>query len=599
VTINSDISRSTVIPGVYGQISLSSGSKSLGNTTKGILLVGYKASGGIAAYNVPVEVTGDADINAQVGMNSDLAEDARAAFDTPGVRGTVKVQLLPIPAPTGGVAQILTMSVVSAPTSGAAPGSNTAATASGQWLLYIDGHVHAIAIVLGDTLATVAATAVAAIADDLQLRWSAADTGSGNFTLTCRHTGKTGLDGVVRIDYGDTDVGLRLSPGTLTFTGTTSATGTSLINVGAQTVSTAIANPSTPTLSATTVAASVNAGGYAVTAASLVGAVTLYLAHLRDYRFATTSLTGATGQTVAGVFGTAGSGDPDLTTALNIMAGQPSVTFWATRLVHSSPLGALVGHITTYNNGKFQKSQILCVNSAQSGSAWGSVISGTSPNMTAAPQYWNVAWNQPDAPESQSNLAVRLAGYMASLDYVALNMDRVLVRTLGQAPLLIPAVGSRPDPDTRNADMLSLGISPIVVFSDNQNHVDSAKTTIIRATASDVRTCELSCIRSALYQRAYINAAVDQLLFTDDGGKNFRADGEVHTPYVVTADQVTQCIINALRELSNRDVIQNVEANKDLVQFSAEPGDPTVINYFIPFDPVVPLHIFNYKQALV
>jgi phage tail sheath gpL-like len=219
--------------------------------------------------------------------------------------------------------------------------------------------------------------------------------------------------------------------------------------------------------------------------------------------------------------------------------------------------------------------------------------------MTAAPQYWNVAWNQPDAPESQSNLAVRLAGYMASLDYVALNMDRVLVRTLGQAPLLIPAVGSRPDPDTRNADMLSLGISPIVVFSDNQNHVDSAKTTIIRATASDVRTCELSCIRSALYQRAYINAAVDQLLFTDDGGKNFRADGEVHTPYVVTADQVTQCIINALRELSNRDVIQNVEANKDLVQFSAEPGDPTVINYFIPFDPVVPLHIFNYKQALV
>jgi phage tail sheath gpL-like len=598
VTINSDISRSTVIPGIYGQIDLQSGSKSLGSTEKAVVIVGYKKSGALAPYNLPVVVTGDGDINAQVGINSDLAEDARAIFDTPGVRGTVKVALLPIAEPTGGVAQILSLAVVSAP-NGSAPGSNTTATASGQWIVYVDGHAHPVGILLGDSLATVAGSIETALGDDTQLRWTASDGGSGAFSLTCVHTGKTGLDGVVRIDYGDTDVGLRLSVGTVTFSGTSAATGTHVLNVGAQSISTAIANPSTPTQSATAVTSNINAGGYAVSAAFLAGVVTLYLMPGRDYRFATTSLTGALPQTVTGAFGTAGSGEPDLTTALNIMAGQPSYMFWVTRLISSSPLGALVNHITTYNNGRYQKSQILCVNSAQSGTAWGAVIAGTSPAMTAAPQYWSVAWNQPDTPESQSNLAARLGGYMASLDYVALNMDRVAVRSLGHAPLLIPAVGSRPDPDTRNADMLSLGISPIVVFPDNQNHVDSAKTTIPRATAPDVRTCELSCIRSALYQRNYINAAVDAFLFSDDGGKNFRTDGQVHTPYVVTPDQVTQCIINALRELSNRDVIQNVEANKDLVQYSPEPGDPTVINYFIPFDPVVPLHIFNYKQALV
>lgn len=598
MTINSDISRSTVIPGVYGRISLLTGSGSSGSSDKSVLIVGYKTPGALAPYNIPVPVTGDDDINAQVGIACDLAEDARAILDTPGVRGVVKVALLPIPEPTGGVAQTLTLAVVSAP-SGTAPGSNTAATASGQWLVYVDGHQHAVGILLGDTLAAVAASIEAALGNDLQMRWTVTDAGGGAFTLACRHKGTTGLDGVVRIDYGTVDVGLRLSPGTVTFTSSSAATGTHLLNVGAQTISTAIANPSTVSASASAVVASVNAGGYAVSAASAAGVVTLYLSQLRDYRFATTSLTGAAPQTVAGAFGTAGSGDPDLTAALNVMAGQPSYAFWVTRLITASPLGALTAHITLFNNGKFQKSQILCACSAQSGTAWGAVLAATSPAMTAAPNYWAVAWNQPDAPESASTLADRLAGFMASLDYVALNMDRVAVRTLGGYPLLLPAVGSRPDPDTRNADMLSLGISPIVVFADNQNHVDSAKTTIPRSTAPDVRVCELSIIRSALYQRAAINAAVDAFLFSDEGGKNFRSDGLVHTPYVVTADLVTQCIIGALRQLSTRDVIQNVEANKDLVQYSPESGDPTVLNYFIPFDPVVPLHIFNYKQGMV
>lgn len=597
--INTDISNSNVIPGVFGQISLQSGSNSLGALAKSVLVVGYKRSGGLAAYNVPIAVYGDSDINAQVGEDSDLAEDARALFDTPNVRGVVQVTLLPIPEPTGGVAEIMTMAVVSSPSSGA-PGSNTAATASGQWNVYVDGHAQAVGILIGDTLATVGATIVTAIGNDTQVRWTAADSGGGAWTLTCNHTGKTGLDGVVRVDYGEVDVGLRLSPGTPTFTGTTSATGTHTLNVGAQTISTTIANPSTPTLSATTVRDNINAGGYAVTAASAIGVVTLYLSQARDYRIGTEALTGATGQTVSpATLGTLGSGEPDLTTALNVMAGQSSFLFWTTRLISASPLGALTSHITTYNNGRYQKNQILCVCSAQAGTAWGAVLAATSPAMTSPPQYWSIAWNQPDAAVAAGNLSARLAGFMAALDYVALNMDRVTVRSLGNFPLLIPAVASRPTPDQRNTDMLSLGISPIVVFPDNQNHVDSAKTTIPRNTAADVRVCELVTIRVALYQRAFVNQQVDSLLFTEDGGKNFRADGLVHTPYVVTAESVKQCILNAIRVLDVADLVQNTEANKDLIQFSAEPGNPTLINYFIPFSPVVPLHILAYRQALV
>lgn len=596
--INSDISNSNVVPGVFGQIDLRSGSGSLGGFAKSLLIIGYKKSGSLAPFNVPVPVSGDADINAQVGADSDLAEDARAAFDVPNVRGIVSVSLLPVAEPTGGVATVLSLAVVSAP-SGTAPGSNTAATSSGPWNVFVDGRPHTVAILSGDALADVATNLVASINADTRTRWTAATTGGGAFTLTCKHKGKTGNDGVVRIDYGEVDLGLRLSVGTVTFATTATATGTNALKVGATTISSTIANPSTVTQSASAVVADVNAGGYAVTAASSAGVVTLYLAQLRDYRLASNTLTGAAPQTATAVFGTTGTGDPDLTAALAVMAGQPSYLFWSTRLIHTSPLGAITQHITTYNNGKYQKSQILCVCSPDAGTVWGAVLAGTSPAMTAAPQYWSIAWDQPDAPTPAGMYAARLGAYMASLDYVAANLDRAVLRSLGNAPLLIPAVGSRPDPDTRNQDMLSLGISPIVVFGDNQNHVDSAKTTIPRNTAADVRVCELITIRAALYQRYYVNAAIDSLLFSDEGGKNFRGDGLIHTPYVVTADSVKQCILNALRDLDRRDLIQYTEENKGLIQFFPEPGNPNLINYSIPFSPVVGLHVVAYRQAMV
>lgn len=596
--INTDILDSNVIPGVFGQIDLRSGSGSVGGFVKSVLIVGYKKSGSLAPFNIPVDVFGDSDIDAQVGTDSDLAEDARAAFDVPNVRGVVRVSLLPIAEPTGGVPTVLSLAVVSAP-SGTAPGSNTAATSSGPWNVFVDGRPHQVAILLGDTLAIVATSIVTSINNDPRSRWTALATGGGGFTLTCKHKGKTGNDGVVRIDYGEVDLGLRLSVGTVTFATTAMATGTNALKVGATTVSSSIGGTNTATQSASAVVADVNAGGYAVTAASSGGVVTLYLAPLRDYRLGSNTLTGAAPQTATAVFGTTGTGDPDLTAALAVMAGQPSYLFWTTRLIHSSPLGAIVQHITTYNNGKYQKQQILCVCSPDAGSVWGAVLAGTSPAMTSAPQYWSVAWDQPDAPTPAGMYAARLGAYMASLDYVAANLDRALLRSLGNAPLLIPAVGSRPDPDTRNQDMLSLGISPIVVFGDNQNHVDSAKTTIPRNTAPDVRVCELITIRTALYQRYYVNAAVDAFLFGDDGGKNFRGDGLVHTPYVVTADSVKQCILNAVRDLDRRDLVQFTEENKGLIQFSEEPGNPNLVNYFIPFSPVVALHVVAYRQAMV
>lgn len=593
--INTDVSATDVIPGVYGQIDLGSGSGQLGTNAKSVLLIGY--SRGTAPLNQPVDVTGDTDIKLAVGVDSDLAEDARAVFDVPGVRGKVRVVLLPVAEPTGGTATVINLAVVSAPAA-AAPGVATAATASGPWLVYVDGHRHAVTVILGDSLATVADSIVAALNANKKLRWTAAATSGGAFTLTCKHKGKTGLDGIVRIDYGEVDLGLRLSPGTITFTGTTSATGSNALKIGALTAATDIANPSTPTASASAVVFEINDGAFAVTAASALGVVTLYLAQLEDYRIAVNTLTGATGQTAATTFGTLGTGDPDLTSALAIMAGQASILFWSTRLISSSPLGALVQHITTYNNGRFQKNQILVVCSADSGTAWGAVLAGTSPAMTALPQWASQAYNQPNSAIPAGSIAARISGLLASLDYVAQNMDRAVLRTLGNAPMLIPSVASRPDPDTRNADMLSLGISPVVVFADNQNHIDSAKTTIPRNTALDVRVCELTTIRVALSQRAYVNAKVDELLFGQDGGKNFRADGRVHTPYVVTADGIKQCILSALRDLDVQDLIQGTEENKDQIQFIDEPGDPTVVNFLIPFKPVVNLHRLTYRQSM-
>lgn len=598
MTINSDINASLTVPGIFGQIDLRSGSNSLGATPKSALILGYK-NGGTAEYNVPVEVTGDADIDRLVGRDSWIAEEARALLDGPNVKGVVKLTLVPLQAPSSGVAQILTMAVVSAPSTvtPGTPGANTAATSSGSWTLWVDEMPHVIAIVNGDTLATVMATIVTALTNNVRLRWTPASTGGGGGTLTNKTKGLHS-DGVLRIDYGSVDVGLRLSPGTVTFAGTTTATGTHTLTVGAAVISTDIANPSTPTQSGAAVVEETNAGGYVVTAAASAGAVTYYLAQGRDYRFATSALTGATAQTATAAFGTAGSGSPDFTAALAILAGQPSLLMWSMRFIDATSIGTVAAHINTYNNGRYQKNQYLLVCSPFSGSAWGAVLAATSPNITTVPYYYTTAWNQPDCPGPAGKMSARLAGILASLDYVALNMDRYAIRSRSNT-LLIPAVGSRPDLDTRNSDMLNLGVSPIVVFADNLNHIDSARTTIIRSTASDTRVCELGVIRTALAQRDAINADLDAYLFSDDGGKNFRSDGLIHTPYVATIDSIKQCILNTLRKLDVRDLVQNTEDNKDLIQGEQEPGQPTTLNYFIPFDPVLPIHILNYKQSLV
>jgi phage tail sheath gpL-like len=89
MSVNTDLSPSFLLPGIFGQLDLRQGAVMLGGYSKSVIVVGYKSSAGLAQLNSPTVLSNDADIAAQVGTDSDLAEDVRACFSVPGVRGVV------------------------------------------------------------------------------------------------------------------------------------------------------------------------------------------------------------------------------------------------------------------------------------------------------------------------------------------------------------------------------------------------------------------------------------------------------------------------------------------------------------------------------
>jgi phage tail sheath gpL-like len=148
--------------------------------------------------------------------------------------------------------------------------------------------------------------------------------------LTAKHKGKTGNALPIRVRFSS-DGGVRTSCGYAYFDGTSpNAASSYQLALGPESVNTVLGVSQTSTQSAAAVRDQVNAGGYAVTAASSANLLMLY--HVfgldqtegRDVRRVGLTGTGISPQTVAGAFGVTGSGVPDLTTALAVMQGQPA-----------------------------------------------------------------------------------------------------------------------------------------------------------------------------------------------------------------------------------------------------------------------------------
>jgi len=701
MSVNTDLSPSFLLPGIFGQLDLRQGAVMLGGYSKSVIVVGYKSSAGLAQLNSPTVLSNDADIAAQVGTDSDLAEDVRACFSVPGVRGVVQVAVLPVAEPTGGVQATFPFEFVPPPVSGA-PGTALSATAAHQLELMVGAQKHYLSVLQGDTFAQIAAAAVTTLNQNARLLYTASQfgrtvvLGAGNsrysFTglaagysvvlldpgqanqslsasiannlltinlatdnaaaltttgtqlstyltanlaaglankiayavttgsdgsgvlaaaatfklpyasvlLTAKHKGKTGNALPIRVRFSS-DGGVRTSCGYAYFDGTSpNAASSYQLALGPESVNTVLGVSQTSTQSAAAVRDQVNAGGYAVTAASSANLLMLY--HVfgldqtegRDVRRVGLTGTGISPQTVAGAFGVTGSGVPDLTTALAVMQGQPAYLVWHTRLVDATSLAALKTHIGLFGNGKYQKPQILSFSSADAATALASTLSSAGLASFA----YSVAWNLPNAAVPDGVLGARIAGMIAKLDYVAMNLAKALIPTSGSLLLPTPAPAAQQQPDDQNISLLSLGISPITIDASGNHRILFAQNTIPIATAEDERTCLLQTVLAMFKVRDMLNRDLNEYLFSDEGGKNIRPDNVTHTPFVVTPESLEKRVGQRLLVADAQDLIMVADLDLEELKVVQEPGRPSIYNLALPVRPVGPLRQLVYRQSL-
>lgn len=681
-----------------GQIDLRTGTVGLGQFSRSILVVGHKSSSGAAAMNAPQVINGDSDIDAFLGPDCDLAEDCRAIFSVPGVKGVAQVSALPVPEPTGGVRATFPFEFVPPPSSGAL-GTATTATAAHQLEIMVGAQRHFVAVLAGDTMGTIAGAAVTVLNANRRLLYTASRTGrtiwigTGNarfsftaldagqsvvitqkvgntqaedatyanglltinlgtdgggaadttgsqvktlldgvaglsgkiaynfggdgsgimgavaqfalpyatVTLTAKHPGQTG-NGVALRFRMSTDGGVRVAVGTVYFDGTTpnAASSYSLV-VGAQTHTATLGNSRTSTQAAGDVRDMLNAGGFAVSAASTNNLLMLYAVHGldqtdgRDVRRMSITGTSVSPQTVTAAFGTAGSGSVDITTALGVMEGQKAHLVWITRLRDATTLTALKNHLDTFTGPLYQKPQILVFDSWEAPTAMAATHS--SAGLTTSP--WTYDLSLPEAATPQGVLAARFAGMIVKEDYAAKSFAKAKIPTSGSLLLPVPAPQVRQKPADKNTSLYSLGLTPLEVDAAGDIRLSFPQNTIPLSTAEDERTCLLAVVLAVLKVRDIINTRLHNFLFNDEGGKSIREYGIAHTPDVTTLDALQQEIKLAMLSADAQDLIQVIDADLEEIRCVPEPGKPTIVNFSVGVRPVAPLRIANYRQNLV
>lgn len=193
--LESVISNSNRVPGLYLRMSFGVGARSSAQTTKRVLLFGNKLSSAPAPLETETPVFGIDDAATKVGRKSELYMECVAAF-TAWPNATVSV--LPVEE-ADGTAATGTIEI----TGSAATRGNTLRT----WLY---GRMIQTGIAVGDDPTDVAANHVADINDDPDLPVSAANV-AGLITLTFAHEGTRGNHVRYRSELVDSAGGLTAS----------------------------------------------------------------------------------------------------------------------------------------------------------------------------------------------------------------------------------------------------------------------------------------------------------------------------------------------------------------------------------------------------
>lgn len=578
--VNTDLSSSNAIPGVYIQVNTAGGS-AVDNANKRVMIVGTRLSTGSAAPDTPGFFAQQSDVNSSHGQGSEAAR-LYAAFQSQYGPGEFEVWVTGINEPSGGTAA--TRLIITAGT----------ATSAGYVDIFVCGYKVTVGIASGDTATTIGTAIAAAINLVLDLPVTAA--GTTTVTLTYRHKGLSGNDLPIRVDQYDA-AGITFSPGTLLIANAALG-GTISVAVGATVITEVIANGVSANDAAGELNTAINAGGYPVTSTVNAATVTLLYAKGRYVRRISSGTTDAQ-QTVTATVGTAGAGVPATTTALaNISALSKGFAAW----VHTfnDPAGAVdaaaaaVAMDSTVNDLVYDTMQADCngVN-MKPGYVFlgmpgrlaiaGTVVTAAAPDLsTTSPlARFCVSWCREPAVQA-FEIAARHAAIYLHFDYYAKNLDGQVLATRGTVPLLNPAIADTPPLSDQNAAIGSYYMSPIITDAQGNLAVLTSKTTS-NASNQDLR--ESATIRQIDTARGSLR----QWLVDRFTGRSYRASTP-KTPNTVTTTSVANAAYVWARSLDDQDLFDDAAKWKDAFVCNVNPVVSTRFDLFVPLAIIRMLH---------
>jgi phage tail sheath gpL-like len=574
---NTDLSPGYLLPGVFVQLNLQGAGAALNNPQLRALIVGYKTAGGSASPDTPVLVTGQQDVDTRCGRGSDAARNY-AAFISQIGGGQCDAFVLPLLEPSAGTAATRTITFAGS------------AAAQDSVELWICGYHVSTLINSGDTPTAIAAAVAAAVTlvKDIPVTATAS---SGTLTLTYRHKGVVGEDLPLMCYLPNNATStVTASPGTISYSGTASGSGSATVSIGGTTYSAAVANADTSTAVAANVAAAINATNGPVTATASTGTLTLFFrsdpsAQSRVVQRPSAAMVTTTGITPTVASGTPGAGVPTLTNALSVLAAQGAFGYWSTAIADSTSLGLLSSHIETYANGVYQKDQFLWIGSTGSLTSAGTVPTAPAPALTASGRY-HVTWCQ-DAPVQAHEISARHAAAVCvqTAVYPGTNYDEwPLVSQTASVPLLMPDRASRPSTDALNSALSTYNLTPLAV---NER---LGALTIVRGrntlTSSDMRQWDTSLLQCMAFTRYNVRLTLRRKF----SGKSIKTNGQPHTPYTITTQNLVDAVIELLYALDGADIIDGADQLKKAVASNVNVVNPARADMYVPVRYPTPLH---------
>ena len=518
------------------------------------LIWGLVPANAPAPLNTPFLATGLAQVQERSGSNwAQLVRNYQAAKAEPAAVGA-EVWCLPVADPAGTSATRL-MKFLAQPTysSGWQVGTASAAAAGTDCTIDIGGQVVTFSISSGDTWATCATKAKAALdtlGSDLVY---APSLNSATVTITDRHASATTDDLPIKVSFSNPSAGVAVSMGTVTVATTATGAGTVSLTDGVLTASYGFANGDLIGAITPAFTAAINAGmGLRAAAdAGNAGVITLYYLDDRHARRLTSTITAAVGTTATLAAGTAGSGTPSLTGALAYLASEPTAyRAWALAQTDATALGAVAAHVIA-QDASSEKGQVVfsTISTALPGT---SLIGATSPALSVTELMVVLHAQAATVPAAQ--IAARVAVQVAAEGDgdQGRNWSGLLLTSAEAMPLVAAHKSDRSGKDIWNAG-ISAGYCPVSVDSQGRWYVVLARTTFASAAPQQQRMKKWSGALLPIYFRADLRTTLTSKFFKPGNGKSLKAKGQPMTERALSEKGIRSEVLSLVKKWDQSD----------------------------------------------